>query len=93
MDKTSKIFNIIREILHKNYAIQRDEIQLEARFEIELAVDSREMFELMEEFEEVFNIEISYDEIDAFIFDKNTKKMTVQNAVSFIYSKIKEKQK
>jgi len=93
MDKTSKIFNIIREILHKNYAIQRDEIQLEARFEIELAVDSYEMFELMEEFEEVFDIKISYDEIDAFIFDKNKKKLTVEDVISYISDKIKERDK
>lgn len=93
MDKTIKIFNIIREILHKNYAIQRDEIQLEARFEIELAVDSREMFELMEEFEEVFDIKISYDEIDAFIFNKDKVKITVQDVVSYIISKIEEQHK
>lgn len=86
-----KVFEIIREVLHKNYSLQYEEIQLEARFEIELAVDSREMFELIAKFEKIFDIEISYDEIDAFIFNKNNKKITIKDAVRYIKSKIKEK--
>lgn len=87
-----KVFSVIRDILHNKCNLQLDHIQPEARFEVELAIDSSEMLELIVELEQIFEIEISYDDIDSFIFNPNNTKMTVQNAIDYIENRIKENQ-
>ena len=87
----TKVFNKICTILHKKYSLQLDTIQPEARFEIELALDSSEMVEIILDLEQIFEIQISYDDIDTFVFDRYNTKMTVQDAVTYVENRIKEK--
>ena len=78
----SLIFEKIRNLLHEKYCFQYDQIQLGTDFEKELGTDSREMLELINDFEILFNVEISLDEIDDFIFSGKTIK--IQNVVDYI---------
>jgi acyl carrier protein len=80
------IFKKIRTLLHEKYNFQYDQIQLETDFEKELGTDSREMLELINDFETLFNIEISLDDIDDLIFSGKTIK--VQDVVDYIGKKI-----
>jgi acyl carrier protein len=82
------IFEKIRKLLHEEYSFQYDQIQLNTDFEKELGTDSREMLELINDFETLFNIEINFDDIDAFIFSGKTIK--VQDVVYYIGEKIKD---
>lgn len=79
------IFNQIRKLLHENYSFQYDQIQLETDFETELGTDSREMLELINDLETLFDIKISLDDIDDFIFSGKTIK--VQDVVDYIGKK------
>ena len=80
------IFNKIRKLLHEEYSFQYDQIQLETDFEKELGTDSREMLELINDFEKMFNIEISFDDIDDFIY--SGKPIQIQDVVDYIEKKI-----
>jgi len=82
----SLIFEKIRKLLHEEYSFHYDQIQLDTDFEKELGTDSREMLELINDFETMFNIEISFDDIDDFIFSGKTIK--VQDVVDYIGKKI-----
>jgi len=73
------VFNRIRKLLHEEYSFQYDQIQLDTDFEKELGTDSREMLELINDFETIFDIEISFDDIDDFIFSGKTIK--IQNVI------------
>jgi len=79
------IFEKIRKLLHKEYSFQYDLIQLDTDFEKELGTDSREMLELLNDLETLFDIEISLDDIDDFIFSGKTIK--VQDVVDYIGKK------
>ena len=80
------IFERIRTLLHEKYSFHYDQIQLETDFEKELGTDSREMLELINDFERLFDIEISFDDIDDFIYSGKTIK--IQDAVNYIEKKI-----
>jgi acyl carrier protein len=80
------IFDKIRKLLHEEYSFQYDQIQLDTDFEKELGSDSREMLELINDFETIFDIEISFDDIDDFIFSGKTIK--VQDVIDYIEKKI-----
>jgi len=80
------IFKKIRKLLHENYSFQYDQIQLDTDFEKELGTDSREMLELINDLEIIFNIEISFDDIDDFIFSGKTIK--IQDVVDYIEKRI-----
>ncbi len=80
------IFDKIRTILCKKFSFQYDQIQPEARFEIELGTDSREMLELLSEFERTFNIEINLDDIDKMV--EEGKFITIQDVIDYIEEKI-----
>ena len=80
------IFKKIRKLLHENYSFQYNQIQLDTDFEKELGTDSREMLELINDFETLFNIEISLDDIDDFLFSGKTIK--VQDVVDYIEKRI-----
>ena len=79
------IFEKIRKLLHEEYSFQYHQIQLETDFEEELGTDSREMLELLNDLETLFDIEISLDDIDDFIFSGKTIK--VQDVVDYIGKK------
>ena len=74
------IFNKVREILHQSYSINYDQIELETKFELELGMDSREFFELIVDFENVFKIDIFLDDLNEII--------TIEDAVNYIEKKI-----
>jgi len=76
----SRVFSKIKQILHKSYSIQLDQIQLETNFELELGTDSREFFELLNDFEEEFGIEINFDDV--------VKIITIQDAVTCIEKRV-----
>jgi acyl carrier protein len=80
------IFDKIRKLLHEEYSFQYDQIQLDTDFEKELGSDSREMLELINDFETIFDIEISFDDIDDFIFSGKTIK--IQDVIDYIEKKI-----
>ena len=80
------IFDRIRKLLHEEYSFQYDQIQLDTDFEKELVSDSREMLELITDFETIFDIEISFDDIDDFIFSGKTIK--IQDVIDYIEKKI-----
>lgn len=80
------IFNRIRKLLHEEYSFQYDQIQLDTDFEKELGTDSREMLELINDFETIFDIEISLDDIDDFIFSGKTIK--IQDVIDYIEKKM-----
>lgn len=79
------IFNKVREILHYSYSINYAQIELETKFELELGMDSREFFELIVDFEKVFNIDIFLDDVDEII--------TIEDAVNYIEKKIQNRDK
>jgi acyl carrier protein len=82
----NSIFERIRRLLHEEYSFHYDQIQLETDFEKELGTDSREMLELINDFERIFNIEINSDDIDDFVSSGRTIK--IQDAVTYIEKKI-----
>jgi acyl carrier protein len=82
----SLIFDKIRKLLHAEYSFHYNQIQLDTDFEKELGTDSREMLELINDFETLFNIEISFDDIDDFIFSGKT--IRVQDVVDYIGKKL-----
>lgn len=85
------IFDRIRKLLHEEYSFQYDQIQLDTDFEKELGTDSREMLELINDFETLFDIEISFDDIDDFIFSGKT--ITIQDVSKYIEKKIMDRRK
>jgi acyl carrier protein len=81
----NSIFNEIRTILHEKFSFHYDQIKPETEFELELGTDSREMLELLSEFEMAFGIQISQDDIDKII--KEGKVLTIQDVVDYIKEK------
>lgn len=79
----NSIFNKVREILHKSYSINYDQIELETKFELELGMDSREFFEIIIDFEKVFNIDIFLDDLNEIV--------TIKDAVNYIEKKIEKR--
>jgi acyl carrier protein len=58
---------------------------METNLELELGMDSREIFELLYEIEKIFEITIDFDEIDDLI--KNGKSLTINDIVDYIQEK------
>jgi acyl carrier protein len=76
----STIFETIREILHKHYSINFNQIRPETKFEQELGIDSREFLELIVDLEFAFNVEINLDDA--------VEVVTIQDAIGYIETKI-----
>lgn len=96
MSLNRQIYEKVRQILFNKYSYPIEQIQPEIKFQVELAVDSWEMFEIMNEFEKEFNISISQDDIDSYIFQpqdikyvSDIKRLTIQDAVDYIENQIK----
>lgn len=89
------IYQKVQQILVQKYPYPLDQIQPEIRFQIELAVDSFEMFELINTFEKVFNITINKDDIDKFTYQpqniqyiNDIQLITIQDVVDYIEKQI-----
>ena len=82
MDST---FNKLQTILYEKFSFHYDQVQLETQLELELGMDSREMFELLNEVEENFNITIDLDELENLL--KQTKILRVNDLVIYIKEK------
>jgi acyl carrier protein len=80
------IFDKIRKLLHEKYSFHYHQIQLDTDFEKELGTDSREMLELINDLETMFDIEVNFDDIDDFIFSGKTIK--IQDVIIYIEKKI-----
>jgi len=75
-------FNKLRTILYEKFSFHYDQIQLETQLELELGMDSRELFELINELEKTFKIDIDLDELDSLL--KNTKVLTIKDLVEYV---------
>ena len=91
-----KIYYKVRELLYVRYSYPLEQIQPTIRFQIELAIDSLEMFEILSEYEKTFKITVSLDDIDDFIFQpqdikyiSDIKCLTIQDAVNYIEKQIR----
>lgn len=82
MDST---FNKLRMILYHKFSFHYDQVQPETRLELELGMDSREMFELFDELEKNFKISIDPDEIDNLI--ESRKVLTIHDLVLYLKEK------
>ena len=60
----SNLFERVRLILNQKYSFHYDQIQPEVKFEKELGTDSREMLELINDFEREFEIEIGFEAVE-----------------------------
>lgn len=81
----SNTFNQVRKLLNEEFSFHYDQIQLETKLELELGMDSRELFELIEKLELVFQILIDLDDIDKMMED--TIVLTIQDLVNYINQK------
>ena len=79
------IFEKLKTILYEKFSFHYDQIQYETKLELELGIDSREMFELLSELEQSFNFNMDSDEIDYLL--KNDKILTIEDLVSYIKMK------
>jgi len=77
------IFTKIRQILHESYSIKYDQIELQTKFELELGIDSREFFELIVDFEKVFQVDLFLDDLNEIV--------TIEDAVNYIEKKLQNK--
>lgn len=68
-------------MLSYQFSLKPTEIQLETKIELELGADSRDLLEMMVSFENVFNIEIAYEDISDII--------TVQDLLFYLKHKIR----
>lgn len=78
----TSIFDKLKTILYEKFSFHYDQIQYETKLELELGIDSREMFELLNELEQSFNFNIDFDEIDYLL--KNDKVLTIKDLVSYV---------
>jgi len=78
----TSIFEKLKTILYEKFSFHYDQIQYETKLELELGIDSREMFELLNELEQSFNFNIDFDEIDYLL--KNDKVLTIKDLVSYV---------
>ena len=81
----NSIFYQIQTILHEKFSFHHDQIKPETEFALELGTDSREMLELLREFEIAFDIRISQDDIDKII--NEGKVLTIQHLIDYIKEK------
>ena len=81
----SDTFNKIRQILNKEFSFHYDQIQLETQLELELGMDSREFFELIDRLELQFNILIDFDDLDEMF--ENHLLITIGDLVNYINKK------
>ena len=78
-------FNKLQTILYEKFSFHYDQVQLETQLELELGMDSREMFELLTELEEIFQITIDFDEIDTIL--RQTQVLRINDLVEYIKEK------
>jgi acyl carrier protein len=79
------IFYKLKTILHEKFSFHYDQIQLETQLELELGMDSREMFELIKELEKMFEVQIDLDEIDSLFESK--KILRIDDVVNYLKEK------
>ena len=84
----SNTFNQIQKLLHEEFSFHYDQIQLETKLELELGMDSRELFELIEKLELEFTILIDPDEIDLMVQENLV--LTIHDLVNYINQKINQ---
>ena len=75
-------FNKLRTILYEKFSFHYDQLQLETQLELELGMDSRELFELLYALEKTFDINIDFDEIDHIL--KNSKALTIKDLADYV---------
>ena len=81
----SETFHQVRKLLNEEFSFHYDQIQLETKLELELGMDSREFFELINKLELLFKILINLDDIDKMM--KDDLVLTIQDLVNYINKK------
>jgi acyl carrier protein len=77
-----EILNQVRTIVAEQLCIDKEKVQPDAAFLVELGADSLDLVELVMALEESFNVEIT---------DQSAGELeTVQDAVNYIYKKLKQ---
>jgi len=84
MDAT---FKKLQTILYEKFSFHYDYVELETKLELELGMDSREMFELLNEIEKTFQITMDIDEIDNIL--ENSKVLIINDLVEYIKKLLK----
>jgi len=74
------ILKKLRLILHQKYNFKYDQIEPEVKFKEELGTDSREMFELINDLEREFEIEIDLEIVEEI--------KTLQNIIDYIENQL-----
>jgi acyl carrier protein len=74
------IFEKVKFILNQYYSFHSDQIELKTKFYDELGTDSREMLELISDFEDEFSIQIEFEVVEELI--------TIEDAVKYIEKQI-----
>jgi acyl carrier protein len=75
-----EIFEKVKFILNQYYSFHSDQIELKTKFYDELGTDSREMLELISDFEDEFSIQIEFEVVEELI--------TIEDAVKYIEKQI-----
>ena len=75
------ILSKVQEILSHQFSLNETSILPETKLDLELGADSRDVLELMANFEVIFDIEIAYEDVNDII--------TVQNIIDYIENKQK----
>ena len=88
MKKNSEqyFFGELRELLKEKFSFQYDLLELETDLERDLAFDSRDFFEFLDNLEEKFQIELDSDKVDYLL--RNYQLNTLQDIVSLIKATI-----
>ena len=81
-------FSKIRTILYKKFSFHYNQIQPETQLELELGMDSREMFDFLSELEKTFIIVINRDEVDYLV--RENKVLRIQDIINYVEEKQKE---
>ena len=74
------IFEKVKFILNQYYSFHYDQIELKTKFYHELGTDSREMLELINDFENEFDIQIEFEAVEEIV--------TIEDAVRYIEKQI-----
>jgi acyl carrier protein len=78
-------FEKLKFLLYEKFSFHYEQIQLETKLELELGIDSREMLELFNELEQVFEIDVDFNEIDHIL--ETIRVLTISDLVGYIERK------
>jgi len=81
-DSDHYFFQSVQELLWQKFSCPLDLLEFETNLERDLAFDSRDFFELLEDLEDTFHIELDWNKIDYLL--KNDQLNTLKDFVQLI---------